>query len=223
METDDKSTVHCDFNEAATMVRNQLEMSVGVRVKCAHLESEAGQLINGLEGTVVAVGTREECAAAINGGPPFRVDVRIDGVADVKKLRMLNLLRQNYRSGEPGEATVPTSKARDMVAAALKSQKNGEVDLAQRPDTRDRLQAAKTWCEAAEQEVNEAGVRGEGARPKSSIVARCGMLGRPAPGYPCIEAVRLVLAFVGGFSRRATKTRHGYDLTGLHSRTVSAT
>lgn len=76
-EEDDKSTMQFDFNEAASMVFNQLEMSIGIRVKCAHLTSESGQQLNGLEGVVVSVGTRDECAAAVNGGAPFRVNVKV--------------------------------------------------------------------------------------------------------------------------------------------------
>ena len=85
--------------------------------------------------------------------PPFRVNVCVDGGVSggaAKKLRRLNLLRPNHRSGEPDWATVPTSKAREMVASALMS--DTTMDLSERPDIRDRVQAAEAWCDAVEKD-----------------------------------------------------------------------
>lgn len=113
---------------------------------------------------------------------------RVNGVDDVKKLRMLNLVRPNYRSGEPGKATVPTSKARALVTASLQKELNDAADYSQRPDMRDRVQAAKAWLEAVEKEDGE-NEGGEGGAPMVHVVGRCGMLGRAPPGHPCIEAV----------------------------------
>ena len=87
-DEDDEASMDFDFTQAASMVRSQLSTSVGVRVKCAHLESETGRTLNGLEGTIIGVGTPDECAAAVNGGPPFRVNVRVDGKGIRKPSRL---------------------------------------------------------------------------------------------------------------------------------------
>lgn len=214
-----KDVMGFDFHQAASMVRNQLEMSIGVRVKCAHLESEAGKKLNGLEGVVTGVGTLDECAAAVNGGPPFRVHVKLDAIADGKKFRMLNLLRPNYRSGEPGKATVPTVKARELLTRALEAQGTNHADLAERPDMLDRVLAAKEWLEA----TTDRPTAEDGGHAQTTFrsVGRCGLLGRPPPGKPCIEAVMQQVAPGCSGDGTVVFERFGDGLVGAGGRGLS--
>ena len=165
-------------HEQATNVHAGLSRMVGDRVKVAHLESEAGLRLNGLEGTVVSVGSHDEARKAVLGGPPFRVNVQIDGVAGVKRLRSVNLVPVNVRSGQPGQETVPSDKARALMREALRQYRPDVGE--ERQDIKDRMRAGWKWVLEGDAKANA----------PSRVVGRCGVLGRPPPGRPCFESVR---------------------------------
>ena len=57
---------------------------LNLKVRCVQLDSESGRKLNGQTGTVFGVGSRAEAHAAVKGGPPYRVNVRLD--SDASKL-----------------------------------------------------------------------------------------------------------------------------------------
>ena len=115
-------------DQAPAIVHENLQHMVGERVRVVFFDdpTSSDEKLDGRLGEVMAVGSVERCAEAIESGTLVDIDVRLDddaahaeGEPTTRKFPARCLIHAEHRHGEPGAETVTPEDARDLLAAAL--------------------------------------------------------------------------------------------------------
>lgn len=115
-------------DQAPAIVHENLQHMVGERVRVVFFDdpTSSDEKLDGRLGEVMAVGSVERCAEAIESGTLVDIDVRLDDDAEhtegepmTRKFPARCLIHAEHRHGEPGAETVTPEDARDLLAAAL--------------------------------------------------------------------------------------------------------
>ena len=115
-------------DQAPAIVHENLQHMVGERVRVVFFDdpTSSDEKLDGRLGEVMAVGSVERCAEAIESGTLVDIDVRLDddaahadGEPTTRKFPARCLIHAEHRHGEPGAETVTPEDARVLLAAAL--------------------------------------------------------------------------------------------------------
>ena len=113
-------------DQAPAIVHENLQHMVGERVRVVFFDdpTSSDEKLDGRLGEVMAVGSVERCAEAIESGTLVDIDVRLDDDAEhtegepmTRKFPARCLIHAEHRHGEPGAETVTPEDARDLLAA----------------------------------------------------------------------------------------------------------